>query len=67
VALHRALDFARAHLVRQPVAAQQQRAVGLERDALQLDEIGVARSMFPRPDVAIHFVAPRMPHGLGFA
>jgi hypothetical protein len=58
----------RRHLVAQAVAAQQQRAVGLERDALHLDEIGVVRRvLFADPTSRNTSLRRGCSHGLGFA
>ena len=58
-------DLGRRHLVGEPVRAQQQRAVPVERDATRLDEIGVARAALLRADVPKDLVAPRVAHRFG--
>ena len=56
-----------SHLVAEPVAAEQQGAIGIEGNAVHFDEIGVVGRVLLRPDIAKDFVAARMTHGFGFA
>ncbi len=67
VTFHRGANLGGRHLIAEPVAAQQQRAIRLEREALHLDEVGVVGRVLLAAHVAKHFVAPRMPHRIRFA
>src|SRR5207249_4642130 len=67
VLFHRAQDDGRRHLIAQAVAAQYQRAIGVEREALHFDETLIVGSVFLGPNIAEHLIAPRMAHGFGFA
>ena len=56
------VDRRRVDQVGQAVAAEQQRGVGLERDLLDVDEIGVGWFVRLRADVAIDLVPARVLH-----
>ena len=65
--LHDGANFRRGHQVAEPVAAQHKRAIGIEWNPLQLDEILIVGLVIFRPHIAKYFIAPRMPHGVGLA
>ena len=57
-------DRRRIDQIREAVAAEEQRSIGLEGDFAQIDEVGIRGLVDFRTDVAIHLVAPRVPHRL---
>src|SRR2546423_633701 len=66
LALDDAQNLRRGHLIAKPIAAEQQRAIVLERDMDQLDEVRIVRGVFFRADITIYLVASRVAHGIGF-
>src|SRR5436190_390897 len=52
----------RTQAVAQPVAAEEQRGVRLERRPEEIDELGIRGPVRLRSDVAVDLVSPRMPH-----
>src|ERR1035437_7818463 len=67
MALHGGANFRRRNLVAQAIAAQQQRAFGIERKALHFDEIGIVRSMLLAAHIAEDLIAARVAHGVRLA
>ena len=63
-ALHGAADHGRRHQVAQAVAAQHQRAIGFEGNALNLNEIRVSGRMLLGAHVAENLIPARVTHGL---
>ena len=61
-----AVDGTGRQHVAQAIRAEQKRGPFVETGADHLDEIGIVRFVESAADVAEHFVAPRMPHRLGF-
>jgi hypothetical protein len=64
--LHDLLNAIGRHQIGQPVAAEQQRGVGLHRNLTDVDEIGVNDRMRFRADVAIDLIATRVMHRINF-
>ena len=60
-------DERRGHLIGQPVAAQKQRRVGLERPTEYVDELRIIRVVMIGANVAIHLIATWMLHRFDFA
>ena len=63
---HDLVDGRRLDQIGQAVAAQQQGGVGLERNLVEIDELGIRLLVRLRADVAIHLVPPRVPHRVDF-
>ena len=67
MALHGGADFRRGHLVAEAIAAQEQRAFGIERNAGDFDEIGVVGRVLLAAHVAKDLIAARVAHGVRLA
>ena len=62
----RLADLGKGHRIGQAVTANQEGAVGLGRNLVNVDEILVIRVVTGRSDVAVNLISSRVRHGFGF-